>query len=111
MKWSVDKNSLNISKRKYGISGFMRVRNEEEWLSLSVESHIPFLDEIIIVYNRCTDSTPEIANDLMKKYPNKVKAIMYEPDVYPQGSKEAISLPINSEHSLANYYNFSFRTS
>jgi glycosyltransferase involved in cell wall biosynthesis len=106
MKWSVDKNDLNISGRKQGISGFVRVRNEEEWLGLSIESHIPFLDEIIIVYNRCTDSTPEIAKNLEKKYPKKIRSICYEPDVFPQGSQKAIDLPENSPHSLANYYNF-----
>lgn len=105
MKWSVNKNDLNISKRKLGISGFMRVRNEEEWISLAIESHLPFLDEIIVVYNRCTDATPEIVEDYAKKY-KKVVAYKYEPDVYPQGSKEAISLPTNSPNSLANYYNF-----
>jgi len=105
-KWSAKKSDLNISNRLEGISGFLRVRNEEEWLSLVIESHMPFLDEIVIVYNRCTDSTPEIAQDYAKRYPDKIKAIHFEPDVYPQGSKEAISLPINNPHSLANYYNY-----
>ena len=105
-KWSVYPEDLNINKRIYGISGFMRVRNEGEWLRLAIESHIPFLDEIVVVHNRCTDDSPQIAEDLKKKYPNQIKVIHYEPDVYPQGSKEAISLPIDSPHSLANYYNF-----
>lgn len=105
-KWSVDRNDLKISDRKPGISGFVRARNEEERLGISIESHLPFLDEIIVVYNRCTDATPEIAKDYASRYPGKVKVYHFEPDVYPQGSKEAISLPINSPHSLANYYNY-----
>jgi len=104
--WSAKISDLNIPNRIDGISGFIRVRNEEEWLSLVIDSHLKFLDEIIIVYNRCTDATPEIAKDYEKRYPNKVKAIHFEPDVYPQGSKEAISLSNSSPHSLANYYNY-----
>lgn len=93
--------------REFGISGFMRLRNEEEFLGLAIESCIECLDELIIVYNNCTDSTPEIINRYKLEYPDKIKVFNYEPIVYPQGSKEYASLEYNSVHSLVNYYNFS----
>jgi glycosyltransferase involved in cell wall biosynthesis len=105
-KWAVSIDDLNFNNRNQGISGFIRARNEEEWLGLSIESHLPFLDEIVVVYNRCIDATPEIALDYQKRYPDKVKVYNYEPDVYPQGSKEVVSLPENSPNSLINYYNY-----
>ena len=97
---------LSLKNRKAGISGFYRVKNEEELLEASVESHIPYLDEIIIVYNDCSDKTPEIAKKLQDKYPNKIKVYEYKPKVFPPLSYEHIITPANSPHSLVNYYNF-----
>jgi glycosyltransferase involved in cell wall biosynthesis len=105
-RWVFDKSSLNPAKRKRGISGFMRLRNEADFLKLAIESHIPFLEELIIVHNRCTDNTPQIAHECQQKYPNKIKVYHYEPFVFPQGSKEHKYLPADSENSLVNYYNF-----
>jgi hypothetical protein len=105
-KWVVSQKDLNISKREPGISGFIRARNEGDWLALTIESHLPFLDEIIVVYNRCNDNTAEIANEYASKHPKKVKVFHYEPIVYPQGSQKCIDLPVTSPHSLVNYYNY-----
>ena len=95
-----------LTERRPGISGFMRIRNGEDWLEASVESHIPFLDEIVAVYNRCTDRTPEILAQLQRKYPDKIKVIEYLPEVYPVGSDLHKSTPADSVNSIANYYNF-----
>src|SRR5206468_7308345 len=57
----VRRSDLKVSQRRPGISGYMRVRDEEQFLALAIESHLPFLDELVIVYNACTDRTPEIA--------------------------------------------------
>lgn len=100
------KKELSKPKKK-GISGFMRLRNEEDYVEAVVEACITHIDELIIVYNDCTDSTPKIIKKLQKKYPSKIKLFEYEPVVYPQGSEEYKKLPPNSKHSLVNYYNFS----
>jgi len=92
--------------RKDGISGFYRVKNEEEILSASLDSHIPFLDEIIIVYNGSTDNTPQIINEYVKKFPQIVKAYHYKPNVHPPFSKLHVGTPSSSPHSLVNYYNY-----
>jgi glycosyltransferase involved in cell wall biosynthesis len=84
----------------------MRVRDEEQFLALAIESHLPLLDELVIVYNACTDRTPEIAEEYARRYPDKVKAIHYEPEAYSYGTDEFVTLPPESPHSLVNYYNF-----
>jgi len=102
----VDTKKINSIGRGDGISGFYRVRNEEKFLEKSVESHIKYLDEIIIVYNNCSDSTGQIARNLEKKYPDKIKVYEYKPIVNPATSIDHILTPSKSIHSLANYYNF-----
>lgn len=105
-KWRFDKRRLDARKRSFGISGFMRLKNEEDFLHLAIESHLPFLDELIIVFNDCSDSTPDICFRYQKKFPDKIKVLEYEPKVYPQGSEMHKRLPGKSIHSLVNYYNF-----
>jgi len=97
---------LEPKNRKWGVSGYMRLRNEAEFIGRVIESVIKPLDELVIVYNRCTDRTPEIVEKYRKKHPSKIKVYPYKPWVYPQGSKEYAVLSPNSPHSLINYYNF-----
>lgn len=98
---------INISNRKDGVSGFMRVKNGGDTIFHCVESHIDILDEVLIVYNKCTDNTEEEINRLIRKYPSKIKIIEYEPEVYPIGSELHRKENEYSVHSLVNYYNFS----
>lgn len=99
------------AKREDGISAFMRIKNGEDFLQLTIESHIDFFDEIIACYNDCTDNTEKILQKLQKKYPKKIKIYHYEPKVYFVGSKEQKDFAggnskINEAHSFANYSNF-----
>lgn len=98
--------SISSRGRQEGISGFYRVRNEENLLEASVLAHLPFLDEIIIVYNDCSDATPEIAERLARTYPDKIQAYHYKPRVYPAMTREHAITSAHSVHSLVNYYNF-----
>jgi len=103
--YSVDINSLHLNRRP-GVSGFFRIRNEAEFLPQAIESHLDGVDEMVVVYNRCTDGTDRIVQEYADRFPDKIKAYCYEPEVYPQGSQEYLSLPPDSIHSLVNYYNF-----
>jgi len=96
---------LNLEKRTKGLSMFIRTRNGEDFLEEAIESHIQFLDELVVVYNRCTDDTEKILEKLMRKY-KRIKVFDYVPKVYPPGSKKHIELPPDSKNSLVNYYNF-----
>lgn len=73
----------NFTKdRPLGVSGFLRVKNDAEFLKASIESCLPALDELIIVYNDCSDDSPNIINSLAKQYPCKIKAFEYHPKIY-----------------------------
>lgn len=103
---NIDYDLFSSNKRENGISGFMRLRNEGEFLAHSIESWLPLLDELIIVYNNCQDNTGSISEKYATLYPNKVKVYHYLPVVYPQGSSKYKELDDNDYHSLVNYYNF-----
>ena len=92
--------------RPPGISAYLRVKNGESFVRLAIESHLPFYDEIIAVYNDCTDATPQILHDLATKYPQKIKVFHYLPKVVPKMTKEHTQTPTESVHSSANYYNY-----
>ena len=58
---------------KDGLSGFIRAKNEAQFIEACIDSCIDALDELIIVYNDCTDETPEIVERKRKQYPDKIK--------------------------------------
>ena len=49
--------------KRPGLSALMRLHNEEDFAAAAIASILPFFDEIVIVYNTCTDGTPEIVAD------------------------------------------------
>jgi glycosyltransferase involved in cell wall biosynthesis len=94
------------AKKRPGISAFMRLHNEEDFAAAALNSILPFFDEIIVVYNICTDRTPDIVADFARKYPECIKAYHYVPEVFPPGSPVHSKLRANSVHSLVHYTNF-----
>ncbi len=90
-----------------GISWVARLKNADYFLKKCLESHIPFIDELILVDNKSTDKTKDICKELKNKYPNKVKFYEYPYIVNPP-SDENDQIPTNSIHSLAYYYNWCF---
>lgn len=97
--------------RLSGVSGIMRVKNDAEFISLAIDSCIDALDELIIVYNDCSDESPQIIEQKRLQYPQKIKVFEYTPKVYSVNlTKEeyefAKSFPPDSEHLLCNYYNY-----
>jgi len=93
-------------QRRDGISGLMRLCNEEDYLDMVIESHLPFLDELVIVYNRCTDRTPEIAHAFQARYPDKIACYAYPYPAHPPSSPGHVSSPPTSPRSDVNYSNF-----
>lgn len=96
---------------KPGISGIMRVKNDGCFIEACVESCIDALDELIIVWNDCTDNSADEIEKMRQRYPDKIKTYEYKYKVYSVGlTKEeyeyAKSLPKDSPHLLCNYYNF-----
>lgn len=96
---------------KKGVSGLMRVRDDAEFVGASIDSCIDALDELIIVYNDCTDDTPNIVREKAKQYPEKIRVYEYPYKVYAINlTKEEYDYITNesldSPHRLCNYYNF-----
>lgn len=103
--------SLIPKNRRLGVSGMMRVKNDAEFIEQSVKSCIDALDELVIVYNDCSDNSPEIINCLQKLYPSKIKVYEYKPFIYAwnlssQQVHDIFSNSIPIENTLAGYYNF-----
>ncbi len=89
----------------------MRVKNDGEFIGACVESCIDALDELVIVWNDCTDNSAEIIEKVRLRYPEKIKTYEYEHKVLGVNlTKEEYdyvkSLPVYSPHLLCNYYNF-----
>ncbi len=92
--------------RPPGISAFMRIKNGEDFLEAAIESHIEFFDEIVAVHNGCTDASVVILERLVRKYPEKLRVLEYEPEVPALGSAEQRCAGTFSVHSMANYSNY-----
>ena len=97
---------LDIARRRPGISAFMRIRDGAFSLEAAIRSHIAHFDEIVAVYNRSTDATPEILARLAGEFGPRLKVFHYLPPVFPPGSSGHAREPATSPLSLVNYYNF-----
>ncbi len=97
---------LDIASRRPGISAFMRIRDGAFSLEAAIRSHIPHFDEIVAVYNRCTDATPQILRRLAAEFGPRLRVFHYLPPVHPPGSDGHRTTPPDAPHSLVNYYNF-----
>ena len=89
------------SQLKDGLSGIMRVKNEARFVANSIDSCIEALDELVIVYNDCTDESPEIIERKRQQYPDKIKVYAYNHNVLAfnltdEDFEYAVSLPEDS---------------
>lgn len=98
--------SFGFEGRKPGISGFMRIRNEAQFIEATVRSWLPYVDELIIVYNNCQDGTDIILKYIELDYPDKIKIYHYVPKVYSFGTKEFVKGSIQSPNHFCYYSNY-----
>ena len=109
-EYRVDMSFLR-KKRKRGVSGILRVKNDAEFVGAAIDSCIDALDELIIVYNDCTDDSPKIIKEKYAQYKDKIRYYKYEPPIYANNLSEneyefIKSQPTDSPHLLSSYYNF-----
>jgi hypothetical protein len=97
---------LRVAARRPGISAFMRIRDGAYSVEAAIRSHLPHYDEIVAVYNRCTDETPDILARLAREFGDRLRVWHYLPMVYPPGSDGHRTTPADHPQSLVNYYNF-----
>ena len=88
--------------RKNGISVRITTKNEEEWISLNLQSLKDFADEIVIV-DTSTDKTPKIIEKVASQYDLNLKLIRRESDQIMDKTKE------HTEHANITLKNTSFR--
>lgn len=108
--YTVDLSKIALNRRP-GVSGIMRVRNDGEFIEMSIESCIDALDELIIVYNDCTDDSPAIIEKICQRYPDKIKVYAYKPHIlaWNLSDKQISDImdgSIPMENTLAGYCNY-----
>ena len=104
------KNKLQ-QRLKDGLSGIMRMRNEAQFVADCIDSCIDALDELVIVYNDCTDATPIIVEEKRKQYPDKIKVYPYKHHILSTRLTKdefdyAMSLPEDSPLLFSSLCNF-----
>jgi hypothetical protein len=96
---------LQVSERLPGISAFMRIRNGADFLEAAIRSHIAHFDEIVAVYNQCTDNTEAILLRLAEEFGPRLRVVHYVDSVHPPGSEGHAATNPAAPSSLVNYYN------
>ena len=54
--------------KPHGISGMMRLRNDMDFTEESIVSHLPWLDELVIILQPSEDETEDLAYTLEQRY-------------------------------------------
>jgi glycosyltransferase involved in cell wall biosynthesis len=103
--YNIDASSFDWNVKKLWISGIARLRNAQDFLRISIESHLPFFDEIILADNLSEDWTREICQALAQKYPDKIKAIQYPFSTHKLWSDEYKNSTSDSVYDLSYFYN------
>jgi len=88
--------------RKKGISAFIRIKNEEEFIKPCILSIADFFDEIVIALNQSTDNTRSILESLKM---DKIKIYDYPFKLHPNGPTHR-ECPITSLRDNSYYYNW-----
>lgn len=91
--------------KPFGISGCFRLRNETEFMAQSVISHLPWLDEAVLVVQPSEDRTLDLANELADRY-DKVRMVFYPWVPYQIDTPEHFQEPPNSVKHMVHMSNF-----
>ncbi len=105
--YGFDPGKLAPANRSQGISAFMRVKNGADFIEATIRSHMPFVDEIVVVLNQCTDASPDIVMHLQAEFgPHRLRVFRYLPIVFPPGSTGHAEEPASSPRSFVTMSNF-----
>jgi len=85
-----------MDQKPFGFSACIRVYNDQDYLRASVESVIPYADEVILIPQPSDDDTVKICAELVLEYPEVVKSYLYPYNVFWIETPEFHELPINS---------------
>ncbi|MCO4839620.1 MAG: glycosyltransferase [Rhodobacteraceae bacterium] len=104
--FSFNPDMLTPADRLPGISAFMRIRNGADFLEATIRTHADMYDEIVAVYNQCTDETANILMRLSAELGPKLRVYHYLPHAHPAGSDGHARTPGDAPNSLVTYSNF-----
>ncbi len=78
--WAPVLHAVSRPDRPTGVSAIVRVKDEAEWLDISIRSILEVADEIIVGDNGSTDQTSEILEELKRKHHSQV-IVMKKPEL------------------------------
>ncbi len=93
-------------KKPHGISGMFRLRNEEQFMRAAVVSHLPWLDQVVLVVQPSDDQTEEIAKGLHAEFRDKVKLAHYPFPVHGVGTTGHALASENSVYGMVHMTNW-----
>lgn len=100
--------TLRRSRARRGVSAMVRVKNEEAKLAHCLRSILPVFDEIILVDNRSTDGTLDIAQGIRERHDPRGKLRIFSyPYKLARFGPEHDATPEDSIHSAVYYTNWS----
>lgn len=107
----VYKKKSRIEELKPGLSGLMRAKNEGRFIGASIDSVIDALDELVVVYNECTDDTENVLLSKVEQYGEKIKLCPYKYELLytgltPEQFEYAMSLPEDSPIFFSSQSNY-----
>lgn len=93
------------------VAGILRVKNEGKFIQSCIESCIQALDELVVVYNDCTDNSAEEIEKMFRKYPNKIRYYAYPHKIKAvnltrEEYEELKNASEDNPHLLSTYCNF-----
>lgn len=91
--------------KPFGISGFFRLKNEEQFMKAAILSHLPALDEAVLIVQRSDDETINLAHQLSMKY-EKIRYDFYPFEVAQIDTPEHYNLPENSVRTMMHLTNW-----
>lgn len=96
--------------RKKGVSAVVRCVPQKFPLLLSIESIMPFVDEVVLIINTNSKKSFENSSVYFANFP-KVKIIQYSETIAPPGPNYLDEVKSNPAKSIARFYNFAFSQS
>jgi len=91
----IDMNNWSSAKPK-GISACIRIYNDAEFVIPSTLSILPYVNEVVFIYQPSSDYTLKKLKWLANRYPDKVKIEYYPENVFWIDTDEFKSLPTTS---------------
>lgn len=94
-----------VTERPFGLSAFVRCRNEQDYIVASLMSIYRICDEIVVVLNNSTDHTGDLLKKLVVHY-DKIRVLEYPHACSAVGPGYYERVTIEPSSSLASYYNW-----